>query len=131
MSEPCEPFAVVMTRKRWSAMLDHLNAEIQPKLEAGTATTEEIDIVVHLACALVHAGMARAEHAIVTYKLGLMTPADVDLVEHLREDASELLGERGWWADEPRLDYSRRYHDLKERIVQADELLDKLKGVPR
>jgi hypothetical protein len=131
MSEPSEPIAVMMTRKRWSAMLDHLNAEIQPKLEAGTATPEEIDIVVHLACALVHAGMARAEHAIVTYKLGLITPADVDLVESLREDASELLGERGWWADEPRHSHAGRYHELKERIAQTDELLDKLKGVAK
>jgi hypothetical protein len=131
MSEPSEPIAVMMTRKRWSAMLDHLNAEVRPKLEAGTATPEEIDVVVHLACALVHAGMARAEHAIVTYKLGLMTPADVDLVEHLREDACELLSERGWWADEPRARYAERYYELKERIVQAGELLDKLKGVQR
>lgn len=123
-----EQLAVTMTRARWSAMLDHLNAELEPKLEAGTATNEEIDIVVHLACALISAGAARVEHAIVTHKLGLMTAADVSLIEGLREDAAELLGERGWWADEPRHTYHARYHELKDRIVQADELLDKLKG---
>jgi hypothetical protein len=60
-----EQLAVTMTRARWSAMLDHLNAELEPKLEAGTATNEEIDIVVHLACALISAGASRMEHAIV------------------------------------------------------------------
>ena len=129
--DPNEPIAVTMTRARWSAMLDHLNAELQPKLEDETATDAEVDIVVQLACALISAGAARVEHAIVTHKLGLMTAADVSLIEGLREDAAELLGERGWWADEPRHTYHARYHDLKGRIVQADELLDKLKGVPR
>lgn len=126
--DPSEQLTVTMTRARWSAMLDHLNAELEPRLKAGTATNAEIDIVVHMACVLISAGMARAEASIVTYKLGLMTPADVGLIESLREDASELLGERGWWADEPRHTYHRRYHELKDRIVQADELLDKLKG---
>jgi hypothetical protein len=128
MNDPNEPIAVTMSRKQWSAMLDHLNAELQPKLEAGTATEADIGIVVHLACALVSAGAARVEHAIVTHKLGLMTAADVSLIEGLREDAAELLGERGWWADEPRHTYHARYHELKDRIVHADELLDKLKG---
>ena len=64
-SNPGEPIAVTMTLERWSAMLDHLNAELGPKLKAHTATTEEIDIVVHLACALISAGASRMEHAIV------------------------------------------------------------------
>lgn len=126
--ESSEQLAVTMPRARWSAMLDHLNAELQPKLENKTATSAEVDIVVHLACALISAGASRMEHALVSYKLGLLTPADIDLIENLREDACELLCERGWWADEPRRDYSRQYHELKGRIVLADELLDKLKG---
>ena len=63
--DPNEQLAVTMNRARWSAMLDHLNAGLEPKLKAHTATTEEIDIVVHLACALISAGASRMEHAIV------------------------------------------------------------------
>lgn len=62
--DPSEPIAVAMTRARWSAMLDHLNAEIQPKLENKTATPEETDILIHLACALISAGASHAEHAL-------------------------------------------------------------------
>jgi len=57
--------AVTMTRARWSAMLDHLNAELEPKIAAGTATPEEIDIVIHLACALISAGGSAMDHALV------------------------------------------------------------------
>lgn len=57
--------AVTMTRKRWSAMLDHLNAELEPKIAAGTATSEEIAIVIHLACALISAGGSAMERALV------------------------------------------------------------------
>lgn len=124
MTEPSEQIPVTMSRKQWGVMLDYFSA----KLQSGDADPREADIAANLACALISSGAARAESAIVAHKLGLMTPADIDLVENLREDACELLGERGWWADEPRLDYSRRYHELKERIVKTDELLDKLKG---
>ena len=67
--DPSEQLAVTMTRARWSAMLDHLNAELQPKLENKTATSAEVDIVVHLACALISAGASRMEHAIVESRL--------------------------------------------------------------
>ena len=70
MSEPNEPIAVTMPRAHWSAMLDHLNAEIQPKLAAGIATPGEIDVVVRLACALISAGGSRMEHALVEHMLG-------------------------------------------------------------
>lgn len=63
--DPSEQLTVTMTRARWSAMLDHLNAEIQPKLENKTATPEETDILIHLACALISAGASRAGHALV------------------------------------------------------------------
>ena len=119
-----EQIPVTMSRKQWGVVLDYFSA----KLQGGDASPQEADIAAHLACALIRAGAARAESAIVTHKLGLMTYADIDLIENLREDACELLGERGWWADESRLDYSRRYHELKERIIKTDELLDKLKG---
>ena len=69
MSDPNEPIAVTMTRARWSAMLDYLNAELEPKLAAGTATKAEIDIVVHLACALISAGASRMEHQLVEHML--------------------------------------------------------------
>ena len=67
--DPSEPIAVAMTRARWSAMLDHLNAELEPRLKAGTATNAEIDIVVHLACALISAGASRMEHQLVEHML--------------------------------------------------------------
>lgn len=63
--DPQELVQVTMTRARWSAMLDHLNAELQPKLAARTATPEETDIVIHLACALISAAASRAEHELV------------------------------------------------------------------
>ena len=69
MSDPNEQIAVTMTRARWSAMLDHLNDQILPKATAGTATNAEIDIVVHLACALISAGASRAEHQLVEHIL--------------------------------------------------------------
>ena len=65
LPDPSEQLAVTMTRARWSAMLDHLNAEIQPKLENRTATPEETDILIHLVCALISAGASHAEHALV------------------------------------------------------------------
>jgi hypothetical protein len=43
-----------------------------------------------------------------------------------REDSCELLGERYWWADEPRCDYRKRYDETAENIVKADEALDAL-----
>lgn len=63
--DPGEQLQVTMTRARWSAMLDYLNDQILPKATAGTATPEEIDIVVHLACAIVSAGASRMEHQLV------------------------------------------------------------------
>lgn len=69
MSDPNEKIAVTMTRARWGAMLDHLNAELEPKLADGTATNAEIGIVVHLACALIRAGASRMEHQLVEHML--------------------------------------------------------------
>ena len=70
MNEPNEQIAVTMFRKQWAAMLDHLNADLEPKLAAGTATSGEIDVVVRLACALISAGGSRMEHALVEHMLG-------------------------------------------------------------
>lgn len=67
--DPEEQLAVTMTRARWGAMLDHLNAELEPKLKDGRATNAEIDIVVHLACALISAGASRMEHQLVEHML--------------------------------------------------------------
>ena len=40
-----------------------------------------------------------------------------------REDSAELLAERGWWKDEPRAGYQRRYQETVENIVVADSIL--------
>jgi hypothetical protein len=40
------------------------------------------------------------------------------------EDSSELLGERGWWKDEPRCGFSQRYANTEENIHRAREILD-------
>ena len=45
------------------------------------------------------------------------------LLENCREDSCELLGERGWWKDEPRCDYSKRYDETAENITMADAAL--------
>ena len=45
------------------------------------------------------------------------------LLENCRDDSCELLGERGWWKDEPRCDYSKRYDETAENIAMADEAL--------
>ena len=39
------------------------------------------------------------------------------------EDSIELLGERGFWKDEPRCGYARRYAETQENITRAQELL--------
>jgi hypothetical protein len=49
-------------------------------------------------------------------------------LEACREDSCELLGERSWWKDEPRCNYSNRYDETAENIVRADEALDSMKG---
>lgn len=40
-----------------------------------------------------------------------------------REDSAELLAERGWWKDEPRAGYQKRYNETAENIVVADSIL--------
>ena len=45
-----------------------------------------------------------------------------------REDSCELLGERAWWADEPRCDYRKRYDETAENIARADEALAAIEG---
>jgi hypothetical protein len=49
-------------------------------------------------------------------------------LEACREDSSELLGERSWWKDEQRADFSEPYDATAENIVRADEALDLIKG---
>jgi hypothetical protein len=48
------------------------------------------------------------------------------LATHLydcREDSCELLGERGWWKDEPRCGYAKRYNETAENVAAADKAL--------
>jgi hypothetical protein len=40
-----------------------------------------------------------------------------------REDSVELLGERDWWKNEPRLDYQKRYQETRDNVTRADEAL--------
>ena len=49
-------------------------------------------------------------------------------LEACREDSCELLGERSWWKDEPRCNYSNRYDETVGNIVRADGALDSIKG---
>ena len=53
------------------------------------------------------------------------------LLENCREDSCELLGQRGWWKDEPRCDYSKRYDETAEKIAMADEALTAWKEARR
>jgi hypothetical protein len=43
-----------------------------------------------------------------------------------REDSGELLGERDWWQNEPRLDYQKRYQETRDNVTRADEALQYL-----
>ena len=45
------------------------------------------------------------------------------LLGDCREDSCELLGERGWWKDESRCGYSKRYDETSENIARADEAI--------
>lgn len=43
-----------------------------------------------------------------------------------REDSMELLAERDWWQNEPRLDYKKRYQENRDNIDRADLALQSL-----
>lgn len=49
-------------------------------------------------------------------------------LDQCREDSTELLGERHWWKDEPRCEYSERYDETAENVVAAAEALDAYKA---
>lgn len=62
-------------------------------------------------------------------KLTAVTEQRDRLAEALREcleDSMELLGERDWWKDEPRLDYQKRYQETRDNVTRADEALQSL-----
>jgi regulator of replication initiation timing len=49
-------------------------------------------------------------------------------LQECREDSVELLGERDWWQNEPRLGYQKRYQDTRDNVTRADEALAAVKG---
>lgn len=56
-------------------------------------------------------------------RLLLLTASNAAL-EACVEDSIELLGERGWWKDEPRAGFSQRYADTQENIERARNVLN-------
>ena len=49
-----------------------------------------------------------------------------DALRECREDSVELLGERDWWKNEPRLDYKKRFLEIRDNVTRADEALQSL-----
>jgi uncharacterized coiled-coil DUF342 family protein len=49
-----------------------------------------------------------------------------EALQECREDSGELLGERDWWQNEPRLDYQKRYQETRDNATRADEALQYL-----
>ena len=49
-----------------------------------------------------------------------------EALRECREDSVELLGERDWWQNEPRLDYQKRYQETRDNVTRADEALQSL-----
>jgi chromosome segregation ATPase len=49
-----------------------------------------------------------------------------EALRECREDSIELLGERDWWQNEPRLDYQKRYQETRDNVTRADEALQSL-----
>ena len=49
-----------------------------------------------------------------------------EALRYCREDSVELLGERDWWQNEPRLDYQKRYQETRDNVTRADEALQYL-----
>jgi hypothetical protein len=53
-----------------------------------------------------------------------------EALRECREDSVELLGERDWWQNEPRLDYQKRYQETRDNVTRADEALQSLTPKP-
>ena len=49
-----------------------------------------------------------------------------EALRQCREDSVELLGERNWWKNEPRLGYQKRYQETRDNVTRADEALQSL-----
>jgi len=49
-----------------------------------------------------------------------------EALRECRDDSVELLGERDWWQNEPRLDYQNRYQETRDNVTRADETLQSL-----
>ena len=61
--------------------------------------------------------------------LGEVTDQRDKLAEALkqcREDSVELLGERDWWKNEPRLNYDKHYQKTRYNVTRADAALQSL-----
>ena len=61
--------------------------------------------------------------------LGEVTDQRDKLAEALkqcREDSVELLGERDWWKNEPRLNYDKHYQKTRDNVTRADAALQSL-----
>lgn len=52
----------------------------------------------------------------------------VNALINCREDSVELLGERHWWKDEPRLELQARYEETAENVRKADATIAAVKG---
>ena len=49
-----------------------------------------------------------------------------EALRECREDSVELLGERDWWQNEPRLNYGKHYQATRDNVTRADEALQSL-----
>jgi hypothetical protein len=49
-----------------------------------------------------------------------------EALRECREDSVELLGERDWWQNEPRLSYYKHYQETRDNVTRADAALQSL-----
>jgi len=50
-----------------------------------------------------------------------------ELLQNALENLYELKGERGWWKDEPRCGYAKRYKTLCDEISHIEMILSDTK----
>lgn len=124
-------------RERWikTAPLKTLE-ELQTELTAVTEQRDSIDSMYHkvikevLECDPIPACKREDDQLEPPWEvIARMREQRGRLAEALRqcrEDSVELLGERNWWKNEPRLGYQKRYQETRDNVTRADEALQPL-----
>jgi hypothetical protein len=110
---------------------DGLRSGIDYASDQLTAVTESLQSPIEVELDMIRGKIAipdRSEFAYIKQVKKLTEQRD-RLAEALREcseDSSELLGERDWWQNEPRLDFQKRYQETRDNVTRADEALQSL-----